>query len=116
MSASRFTQTQFHVSSTVSTEDASKGLLHSASVTTSQRDDIDRKSKKIKKSLLGVLLLGAMAATIPAKRGELAVDSEGLAGQGHAKRYLRMNEYLFHGTQKATAIAMHSAEMRAASA
>jgi hypothetical protein len=28
-----------------------------------------------------------------------------VAIQGHAKRYMRINEYLFHGTQKGTAIA-----------
>lgn len=28
-----------------------------------------------------------------------------VAVQGHAKRYMRINEYLFHGTQKGTAIA-----------
>ncbi|MCR6652919.1 MAG: hypothetical protein NVV73_16160 [Cellvibrionaceae bacterium] len=37
---------------------------------------------------------------------ESALKEDGMAAQGHAKRYMRINEYLFHGTQKGTAIAL----------
>jgi hypothetical protein len=34
-------------------------------------------------------------------------DSPQWSGAAHGKRYLRINEYLFNGVQKATAIAAH---------
>jgi|SRR5690606_37624628 len=52
------------------------------------------------------VLLGAVIAVASASASPVGdSDGESLAVQGHAKRYMRINEYLFHGTQKTTAIA-----------
>lgn len=59
-------------------------------------------------ALFGTALMVAVATTIAVQRH---APSESIAAQGHAKRYLRINEYLFHGVQKKTAIAFHSAEI-----
>jgi hypothetical protein len=50
----------------------------------------------------GALALWVLTAV--ATLGAQNVES-GWAGLGHGKRYMRINEYLFNGTQKVTAIA-----------
>lgn len=52
----------------------------------------------------------AVVTMTPVQPGKPEMPAQDFAGQGHAKRYLRINEYLFHGVQKTTAIALHSAE------
>lgn len=49
-----------------------------------------------------VIAAAASASTAP---GPALSQEESLVLQGHAKRYMRINEYLFHGTQKTTAVA-----------
>lgn len=56
--------------------------------------------KKWSAALLCAVVVTAGASSAPASK-----NGESLALQGHAKRYMRINEYLFHGTQKTTAIA-----------
>lgn len=46
-------------------------------------------------------LVGLLIGSAPQVTGENTQWS----GLGHSKRYLRINEYLFNGTQKVTAIA-----------
>lgn len=54
--------------------------------------------------LLGAVVVAA-SASVPLASNN-AEDS--MAAQGHAKRYMRINEYLFHGTQKTTAVAQRA--------
>lgn len=61
--------------------------------------------KKWSAVLLCAVIVATGASIAPA--GE---SGESLALQGHAKRYMRINEYLFHGTQKTTAIAQHTSD------
>lgn len=53
--------------------------------------------------LMSLTLCAALTTSgaVVAGSGDTAND---VAIQGHAKRYMRINEYLFHGTQKGTAI------------
>lgn len=62
-----------------------------------------RGQRKWSAALLGAMIAAAWVPAAPA--GHKGADSVAL--QGHAKRYMRINEYLFHGTQKTTAIAQH---------
>jgi hypothetical protein len=51
----------------------------------------------------------AVMGVLVAMTGREALPTDdSMAVQGHAKRYMRINEYLFNGTQKGTAIAQRS--------
>jgi len=61
---------------------------------------------------VALVICALMAAVLaaPASLNGDAGEAEKVALQGHAKRYLRINEYLFHGTQKTTAVALQGAD------
>jgi hypothetical protein len=64
-----------------------------------------REQRKWSAALLGAVMAVASMSVSPASDN----SGDSLALQGHAKRYMRINEYLFHGTQKTTAIAQRIA-------
>ena len=55
----------------------------------------------------GAVLLGA---TLVGAHGDADTTDPELSRSGFGKRYLRINEYLFNGTQKVTAIAWQTIE------
>ena len=78
---------------------------HTLSAARTTQQTQGRQWKKWSAVLLYVVIVTAGASIAPADK-----NGESLALQGHAKRYMRINEYLFHGTQKTTAIAQHTTD------
>ncbi len=67
---------------------------------------ISAKAKRSWGKLMSLTLCVALTASgagVALSGGK--TTGKNVAVQGHAKRYMRINEYLFHGTQKGTAIA-----------
>jgi len=63
------------------------------------------KAKRSWVKLTALTLCTVLTASGAAVAGFMNAADKSVAVQGHAKRYMRINEYLFHGTQKGTAIA-----------
>lgn len=62
-------------------------------------------------ALFGAVVAVASVSASPVNSNSdtsLGNSDTSLAVQGHAKRYMRINEYLFNGTQKTTAVAQRT--------